>query len=226
MLPTLHLRPGATEPGAPTDAEIVARVVGGDRAMFEVLMRRYNARVYRAIRSILRDEDEVEDAMQQTYLLAFTHLAEFAGASSFSTWLTRIAMNEALGRLRKRSRLVAMTDDLEIAEDGAMARPTETPEESTAAREAVRILERAIDGLPPSHRAVVMLRDVEQLSTAEVAAALGINEEAVRVRLHRARLALRDAYADEVNRAVAAAFPFHAPRCDRVVAAVMSIIGS
>jgi RNA polymerase sigma-70 factor (ECF subfamily) len=208
------------------DADIVSRVVAGDRDLFEVLMRRHNQRVYRAIRSILRDEAEVEDAMQQTYLLAYAHLGEFAGASSFATWLTRIAVNEALGRLRKRVHLVSIDEHREAGEDGAMSRRNATPEESAANREAVGILERAMDRLGPMYRSVVMLRDVEQLSTGETADALGITEEAVRIRLHRARLALRETYADEVSRGGAEAFPFHAPRCDRVVAAVMAALSA
>jgi RNA polymerase sigma-70 factor (ECF subfamily) len=209
------------------DADIVKRVQAGDRDLFEVLMRRHNQRVYRTIRSILRDESEVEDAMQQTYLLAYAHLGEFAGASSFATWLTRIAVNEALGRLRKRVHLVPVDEHPEAAEDGPMPRSrSETPEESAANREAVRILERAVDRMAPAYRMVVMLRDVEQLSTAETAEALGLTEEAVRIRLHRARLSLRETYADDVRRGGAEAFPFHAPRCDRVVAAVMAAISS
>jgi RNA polymerase sigma-70 factor (ECF subfamily) len=208
------------------DADIVARVASGDRAVFEVLIRRHNTRVYRTIRAILRDEADVEDAMQQTYLQAFRHLSDFAGASSFATWITRIAVNEALGRLRKRARLVALDDGPEGTEEGVMmGNPPVSPEEETATREALRVLERAIDRLPPIHRSVVMLRDVEQLSTSEAAEALGVTEEAVRIRLHRARAALRDVYADEVGRGASQAFPFHAPRCDRVVAAVMAALG-
>lgn len=206
------------------DAEIVARVTAGDRALFEVLMRRHNPRVYRTIRSILRDEAEVEDAMQQSYLLAYAHLAEFAGASSFATWLTRIAVNEAIGRLRRRGRLVRLAAGNEEEERAMRTSSMDTPEDGAATREAVRILERAIDRLPLPYRTVIVLRDLEQLSTADAASALGITDEAVRIRLHRARLALRDAYADEVSRGAAEAFPFHAPRCDRVVAAVMAAL--
>ena len=206
-----------------TDTEVVSRVLAGDRAIFEVLMRRHNPRVYRTIRAILRDETEVEDAMQQTYLLAYSHLAEFAGASSFATWLTRIAVNEALGRLRKRARLVPV-EDPDPAEDATMRPSASTPEEGAANNEAVHIVERAVDTLPVIYRSVVMLRDVEQLSTSETADALGITEEAVRIRLHRARQALREAFAEEVGRGATQAFPFYAPRCNRVVAGVMAIV--
>ncbi len=203
------------------DAALVRRIVGGDVAVFEILMRRHNPRVYRTIRAILRDEAEVEDAMQQAYLQAYANLRSFTGASSFATWLTRIAINEALGRRRKNARVVPVAD-LD-AEDPTMESRS-TPEEDTARREAVGILERAIDRLPEAYRTVVMLRDVQQLPTEEVAAVLGISDEAVRIRLHRARRALREAWDDELRERAPAAFAFHAPRCDRVVAAVMGAI--
>ena len=206
-----------------SDEALVRRVAAGDRALFEVLMRRHNPRVYRTIRSILRDEGEVEDAMQQTYLLAYAHLAEFSGASAFGTWLTRIALNEALGRVRRRAHLVAVTT-LDGSED-AVKGPGQDPEEGAARHEAGRLLERCIDGLSEDHRTVVMLRDVEGLTTAEVAEVLGVSDEAVRVRLHRARRALREAVSDEVGRSAIQAFPFEAPRCDRVVAGVFAALG-
>ncbi len=204
------------------DAEIVGRVLAGDRALFEVLIRRHNPRVYRAIRSLLRDEAEVEDAMQQSYLLAYTHLADFAGASSFATWLTRIALNEALGRLRRRTRL-ASAEELETLEEPVPSTES-SPEDSAAAREAARWMERSIDRLPDLYRTVVMLRDVDQLSTSEVAEVLGISEEAVRIRLHRARRSLRQAFAAEMGQGAREAFPFYAPRCDRIVNRVMAAI--
>ena len=204
------------------DEELARRVVAGDRAAFEVLMRRHNPRVYRAIRSILRDEAEVEDAMQQTYLLAYAHLAQFGGASSLATWLTRIAINEALGRVRRRSRLVAVAS-WSSPEDDVTSRD-DSPEEGAAQREAVRLVEHSMDALPEAYRTVLMLRDVDGLSTAETAEALSTTEEAVRVRLLRARRALRAAFAETVGSGLADAFPFHAPRCDRVVAGVLAAL--
>ena len=206
--------------GALDDAEIVRRVRAGETALFEVLMRRHNTRVYRSIRSILRDEAETEDAMQQAYLRAYSHLGEFEGASAFSTWLVRIAINEALGRLR-RVRLVPMDAE---PEEAARAAAPRTPEDDAAAREAMALLEKAIDRLPLHYRTVYVLREVDELSTADTATALDLTEEAVKVRLHRARLALRDIIAAEVGDSARAAFPFLAPRCDRVVAAVMTEI--
>ncbi len=216
--PVVARSPGAALP----DSEIVPRVVAGEVALFEVLMRRHNPRVYRAIRSILRDEAEVEDAMQQAYLQAYSHLSEFQGASSFATWLVRIAMNEALARLRRRERLVPMDELPESADDGA-ERPG-SPEDGAAAREAMTLLEKAIDRLPVHYRTVYMLREVEQMSTAEAARALDLSEEAVKIRLHRARLALRDLLAEEIGQTAPTAFPFLAPRCDRVVAGVLAAI--
>ena len=218
----MRTRPASLERlGVATDEELVRRIVGGETALFEILMRRHNPRVYRSIRSILRDEAEAEDAMQQAYLHAFSHLAEFEGASALSTWLVRIAINEALGRLRGRGRLVPVEIVPEEAVGGAAPR---TPEDEAAAWEAMALLEKAIDRLPVTYRTVYMLREVEQLSTAETAQALDVTEEAVKVRLHRARLALRDLVAREVGEVAQAAFPFLAPRCDRVVAAVMDAI--
>lgn len=209
--------------GALSDAEIVRRVLAGERALFELLMRRYNRRVYRAVRGVLRDEHEAEDAMQQAYLQAYDHLGEFAGASSFSTWLTRIAINEALACMRKGRRLSVVDEIFEVAED-VMRSPSESPEDRAVAQESMHLLELAVDELTPPYRAAFMLREVEQLSTAETAASLGITEEAVRLRLHRARLALRDSLAATVGQSAPQAFSFLAPRCNRVVARVMAAL--
>lgn len=206
------------------DDEIARRVVAGEIDLFEVLMRRHNPRVYRAIRGILRSEAEVEDAMQQAYLHAYAHLGEFRGDSTFSTWLLRIAVNEGLGRLRGRDRLVLLDDLSAPPEEEASGR--ESPEDRAAAREAMGMLEKAIDRLPLALRTVYLLREVDGLSTGDAADVLGISPEAVKVRLHRARLALRDLVAAEVGQGAAGAFPFLAPRCDRVVAAVLAEIGA
>lgn len=215
----------ANAPGtaAPDDAEVVRRVLAGETALFELLMRRHDQRVYRAVRSILRDEAEAEDAMQQTWLLAYSSLAGFAAASAFSTWLVRIAMNEALGRLRRRGRGAAAMGMTGAAE-GVMAGPNDSPEEHAATAEARRLLERSIDRLPLPYRTVFVLREIEQLSTAETAEVMTLTEDAVKVRLHRARLVLRDAIAAEVGVGAAQAFPFLAPRCNRLVRAVLAEI--
>ncbi len=221
MIPLADAADAVTPTAALSDADVVRSVRAGEQALFEVLLRRHDRRVYRTVRAILRDEDEVEDAMQQAWIQAYLHLAEFQGNAAFSTWLVRIAANEALQRLRKRGPLspVAISGD----EEDVMS-PGQDPEERAAAREAVELLERAVDALPPHHRLVFMLREVEGLSTAETAAALGIAEDAAKVRLHRAKAALRRSLEETVEGAADQAFPFHAPRCNRIVARVMEAI--
>ena len=213
-------RPGTESP--PSDEEIVARVRAGDAALFELLMRRHNTRLYRAVRSVIANEAEVEDVMQQAYLRAYTALDGFAGLSSFSTWLIRIGLNEALGRLRKGRWLESVEDPPEPREH--LMEPEPTPEDVASSRETARLVERAIDRLPPIHRTVIMLREVQQLSTEETAGALQVSEDVVKVRLHRARQALRQLLVDEAEGNAREAFPFLAPRCDRIVAAVMGAI--
>jgi RNA polymerase sigma-70 factor, ECF subfamily len=204
-----------------SDAEVARRVVGGDRASFEILMRRHNTRVWRAIRSVLRDEADAEDAMQQAWLSAYQHLGQFQGGSAFTTWLTRIALNEGLARLRRSDPLGAAAELDEDTMDATASAPPD-PERRAAGRQLAALVEEAIDGLPVNHRTVVMLREVEGLSTAEAAEALGVSEEVVKVRLHRARQALREALWARTGAAAGEAFTFLAPRCDRMVASVFA----
>lgn len=211
----------APPPAPPTDEELARRVAGGETALFEVLLRRHDQRVYRTVRAILRDEDEAEDAMQQAWIAAYRHLADFEGTAPFATWLVRIAANEALQRLRRRTPPAAVSRG---EEEERMDPHAEDPEARAAAREAGRLVERAVDALPVHYRVVFVLREVEGLSTAETAAALGIGEDAAKVRLHRARALLRRALEDVVDLGARDAFPFLAPRCNRVVAAVMAAI--
>ena len=212
-----------------TDAEIVTRVLGGDVELFEVLMRRHNQRVFRAARAIVRDEAEAEDVMQEAYARAFTQLAQFQGRSQWSTWVTRIAVNDALGRLRRQGRFV--NTDVSELEESSMDHPTRGggssppgPEDQVAARELNGFLERAVDGLPDIYRTVFVLREVEELSTAETADCLGISEELVKVRLHRARGELRRRLESNVGSAMRGVYGFHLSRCDRVVDNVMARI--
>jgi RNA polymerase sigma-70 factor, ECF subfamily len=207
-----------------SDQDIVQRVRGGDPALFEVLMRRHNQRVYRAVRAILRDEAEVEETMQQAYLSAYVHLGQFNGASKFSTWLTRIAINEALGRLRRATPLRAL-EPSEEAMDMASALNS-NPEEQVGQRELVTLLQTAVDRLPEVYRSVLMLRQVEGLSTLETAEALSVTEDVVKVRLFRARALLRKSLMQRVEDASGQAFPFHLSRCDRVVQGVMANLNS
>ena len=221
---------GSTAPttsSALSDSEIVSRVRAGDRAQFEILMRRHNQRVYRAARAIVKDEAEVEDVMQQAYVNAFTHLHQFEERSQFSTWLTRIAVNEAIARRQKMRLAASITGDADEGRGDFMATitsPQPTPEHHAYAQELHRVLEEAVDGLPEAYRAVLMLRDVEGLSTAETAEGLGLGEEAVKTRLHRPRAMARRTVSLRLGASATGAFQFQAPRCDRVVAAVLARI--
>jgi RNA polymerase sigma-70 factor (ECF subfamily) len=220
----------AVAPSQLTDAEIVARVRAGDRALFEILMRRHNQRIYRAARAVVRDERDVEDVMQQAYINAFTHLHQFEERAQFSTWLTRIALNEAFGRRRKlQSESSARVPPGDAEDHGALmdtiSSPDPDPERQAYAGEIRQVLEDAVDALPETYRTVFVLRDIEGLSTSETGEGLGLGEEAVKTRLHRARAMIRREVSGRIGEMSAEAFQFQAPRCDRVVAAVLARIG-
>jgi len=211
------------------DTEIVRRVRAGDSALFEILMRRHNQRVYRVVRAVVKDETDVEDVMQQAYINAFTHLHQFEERSRFSTWLIRIALNEAFGRRRKVRLSESMTrirsDDGESGEFmDTFPSPEADPERQAYAQELHRVLEAAVDALPETYRTVFMLRDIEGLSTTETGEGLGLGEEAVKTRLHRARAMIRRAVTVRIGAVATGAFQFNAPRCDRVVAVVLARI--
>lgn len=205
-----------------TDESIVERVLAGDTDAFELLMRRHNQKVFRATRAILRDDDEAEDAMQQAYVSAYTHLRDFGGRSRFSTWLVRIAVHEALARLRKTKHTASLDD-----EEGSVEEPMATnddPERAMSGVELRALLDEAVDALPIAFRTVFVMRAVEDLSVSDTAEALGIPEETVRTRLHRARGLLREALAKKLEDAAPHAYQFHLSRCDRVVSAVLARI--
>ena len=209
-------------PAAPTtlsDEEVVARVLAGDVSLFEILMRRYNQRLFRIARAILADDAEAEDVMQEAYVRAFRELAGFRGDARFATWLTRIACHEALARAQKRRRLVP------IAAGGThRERPSETagPERELENRELQAVLQDAVEALPDPLRAVFCLREIEDLSTEQTAEALGLTTENVRVRLHRAKRSLRYTLDERIGREVRRLYLFEAPRCDRVVERVFA----
>jgi RNA polymerase sigma-70 factor (ECF subfamily) len=205
------------------DDEIVRDVLDGKTAMFELLMRRYNERVYRAARAIVRDDDEAEDVVQQAYVNAFTHLRQFNGSALFSTWLIRIAINEALARIRRKGRYEAF-DAPSPVEPLMFMDPSENPERQAFAGELRALLESAIDVLPNGMREVFVLRDVEGMSTLEVAECLGVSEDVVKTRLSRGRATLRRVLMERTGATASEAFRFYRPRCDRVVAAVLATI--
>ena len=206
-----------------SDEEIVTRVVDGQTALYEVLMRRYNERIYRAARSIVKDEDEAEDVMQQAYVNAYVHLRQFDGRAKFSTWLTKIAIHEALNRARKQGRYDAV--DFNEEENQAVERqPSNNPEHEAFAGELRSLLEASIDELPDGLREVFMLREVDGLNTAETAECLGVSEDVVKTRLSRGRAALRNQLAERAGILAPEVFRFQQPRCDRVVAAVFARI--
>jgi RNA polymerase sigma-70 factor (ECF subfamily) len=214
----------AVEAGEQPDDALIQQVLGGNTALFELLMRRYNERVYRAARSIVRNEGEAEDVMQQAYVNAFTHLRQFNGSARFPTWLTRIAVNEALARVRHQGRYEVFDDELPNAEPFMFQSPAENPERQAFARELHGLLEWAIDRLPNGMREVFVLREVEGLNTSEVAECLGVSEDVVKTRLSRGRATLRRLLFERTGATAPDAFRFYRPRCDRVVARVLSRI--
>src|SRR6516162_7140651 len=173
------------------DEEIVGRVVAGEAALFEILMRRHNQRIYRIVRGIIDDDGEAEDVMQDAYVRAYQHLRQFEGRSTFVTWLTRIAMHEAFARAERLRRQTSLDADEVLADMKSNLASPDNPEQNAANLELQHALEKAILSLPPKYRTVMMARDVEEMSTAEAANSLEISEEAVKVRLHRARALVR-----------------------------------
>ena len=204
-----------------TDEEVVNRVRAGETALYEFIMRRYNQRLYRIARAILRDDAEAEDVMQDTYVRAYSHLDQFSGRAPFSTWLTRIAVHEALARLRLRNRqqqLDATEYDGELSMK--MTSKSLDPEQNASSAQLRELLEEAVLDLPEGYRIVVMLRDIEELSTSETAEALDLTEENVKVRLHRGHGMIRSWLLERIGTNAKSAFPFMGVRCDRVVQGV------
>src|SRR6478609_6541453 len=207
-----------------SDEAVIARIRDGEHWCFEILMRRHNRRVFRATRAILKRDDEAEDVMQEAYVRAYEHLEEFRGEASFATWITRIAINEALARKRREQRF----DTIEAAPQQTTLMPLESPrnpEQAVNDQQLRAVLERAIDALPDEFRAVFVLRAVEQMSGAEAALCLDIPEETVKTRLHRARLRLQEVIVHALDAHSTRAFEFHLTRCDRVVTAVFERLG-
>ena len=214
-----------------TDADLAVRIAHKDEAAleaFEGLMRKHNGRLFRIARAILKDDAEAEDALQDAYLDAYRNIEGFRGGSQLATWLTRIVINQALGRLRrqKRERVVVpfgrrrqgqSTDEpVELRDDKG-----ESPTNAALRAEVRSILERRIDELPVAFRSVFVMREVEDMTVQETAECLSIPEATVRTRLFRARALLREALARDLDTATTDIFPFAGQRCDRIVAAVL-----
>ncbi len=202
-----------------SDEEVVARVLAGETAMFEIIMRRHNQRLYRVARAILRNDGEAEDVMQDAYVRAYEHLDQFAGRAKFSTWLTRIAVHEALGRQRRGNRYQEVEPMSEQEGDpmDRFASAAPNPEQQASNSEIRRLLEEAVEKLPDAYRTIFVLRDIEEMSTTDAADVLEITEDNVKVRLHRARALLRKSLYARTGMERKEAFNFQAVRCDRVV---------
>jgi len=212
---------------ATSDAELAERAARGDDRAFEAIMRRHNRLLFRTARSILRSDAESEDALQEAYVNAWRALATFRADSKLSTWLVRIVINEALGRLRRRGAMViplaaAIDDGDAPAEDSIAGDDEQQPDRIAMRGEVRRLMEARIDTLPEAFRSVFMLRAVEELSVEEVASALGLPEATVRTRFFRARGLLREGLSRDVDLALGDAFSFDGARCDRVVAGVLT----
>ncbi|MGH6867717.1 MAG: RNA polymerase sigma factor [Methylocella sp.] len=208
------------------DAELVRRALARDDKAFRTIMERHNRRLYRIARSILQNDSEAEDAVQEAYVKALTHLSAFRGDSTLATWLSRIAMNEALGRLR-RERLAVDMETFEAQRTKAQiikfpqTVSSDDPERTMAQREILRLVERATDNLPEIFRIVFMTRVIEGMSIEETASLLDLQPDTVKTRLHRARRYVRDELDRQIGPVLMDAFPFAGRRCERMTNAVL-----
>ncbi|MDN5843231.1 MAG: RNA polymerase sigma factor [Alcaligenaceae bacterium] len=219
----------AEEHTAQTDSDLVARIVAGDAHAFELLMRRFNQRLYRVARSILKDEYEAEAAVQEGYWKAYQAMSGFRADAQLSTWLTRIVINEALGSLRRnkrRTEVIQYTEDLpadkKVTRMETAANINERPDQLAMRAELRSLIEHKLDELPDVYRTVFMMRAVEEMPAVEVAAVLDIPEATVRTRFFRARRLMRDLLSAEVGAEAHDAFSFAGHRCDRIVAKVLA----
>ena len=212
------------------DSELVRRIAAHDHEAFRVLMKRHNQMLYRAARSVLKNEAEAEDAVQEAYMQAYRAMGSFRGDAKVSTWLVRIVVNEAITRLHKQTRRAEVIrldgdepqQDQHSSEDSMNESAPEHPDKAAQRSETRRLLEAKIDQLPDAFRTVFVLRAVEEMTVEEAAAALGIPEATVRSRFFRARGLLRESLSREIDLAHGDAFAFAGARCDRIVANVMA----
>jgi RNA polymerase sigma-70 factor (ECF subfamily) len=210
------------------EAALIARAVRKDERAVRAIIQKHNRRLYRLARSVVRDDSEAEDVLQEAYVRAFTSLATFRGESGLGTWLARIVLNEALGRLRRKRPTVELAE-LERARPPQaqviafpLAHPQPDPERTMAQRQIHAMLEHAIDELPDAFRTVLVARVIEDMSIEETAALLDLRPETVKTRLHRARGLLKQALEKHIGSALTEAFPFDGRRCERVADAVVA----
>jgi RNA polymerase sigma-70 factor, ECF subfamily len=208
------------------DEDVIARVMAGEKDLYEVIMRRYNQRLYRIARAILHQDDEAEDVVQDAYVRAYEHLEQFLGRARFATWLTKIAVHEALARVRKINRVQDLETMNPEEKQSTLTAPAVSPEHQASRNEMGRFLEESILSLPDHYRVVLVMRDIEEMSTADTADALELSQENVKIRLHRARLLLREELMARAGASRGDAFPFLGARCDRMVQAVMERIAN
>jgi RNA polymerase sigma-70 factor (ECF subfamily) len=222
--------PAAQAATGADDAELVRRALARDGTAFRTIMERYNRRLYRIARGILRNDSEAEDVVQEAYVDAFAHLQDFRGESSLATWLSRITINEALGRLRRDRPAVELAAVeaqrseariIQFPHTGASA----DPERTMAQRQILQLVERATDNLPEMFRIVFVTRVIEGMSVEETADLLGLRPETVKTRLHRARRLVREQLDKQIGPVMMDAFPFAGRRCQRVTTAVMQRLG-
>jgi RNA polymerase sigma-70 factor (ECF subfamily) len=220
-----YVRRDATEIMASGDLELAQRALARDGVAFRTIMKTHNQRLYRIARGVVRNDSEAEDVVQEAYVRAFAHLDSFRGDASLGTWLSRIVINEALGRLRKRRRTVAMPENPQAEIIQFPLNPSDDPERTMAQRQILALVERATDSLPDVYRMVFVARVIEGLSIEETAELLDVRPETVKTRLHRARALLRKALDDQIGPVLLDAFPFAGQRCERLTAAVMKRLG-
>ena len=217
----------AIDYAALSESQLAGQARTSDPGAFREIMRRCNQRLFRVARSLAHEDAEAEDVLQEAYARAFAHIGEFRGEAALSTWLTRIVLNEARGRLRRRKPHLDL-DQVELAQGLGQVLPfpgqaqAGDPEADAGRAEIRRLLEHAIDDLPPPFRLVFILREIEELSVEETAASLGIRPETVKTRLHRARRMLRRALDEKLAGVLRGAYPFLGARCARITEAVLA----
>ncbi|MDF3153043.1 RNA polymerase sigma factor [Mesorhizobium sp. XAP10] len=215
----------AVPSAVPGEMQLVHRALVRDGDAFRTIIKTHNQRLYRIARGVVRNDSEAEDIVQEAYVKAFAHLDAFRGDSSLATWLSRIVINEALGRLRKRRKTVALPENPQAEIIRFPLNPSDDPERTMAQRQILQLVEQATDSLPDVYRTVFVARVIEGLSIEETADLLGVRPQTVKTRLHRARALVRKALDDQIGPVLLDAFPFAGRRCERLTSAVMRRLG-